>query len=249
MSGAAPLGGPPGERPAALVTGSARGIGRAAALRLAADGLDVAVHYRSSARDADAVATDARALGVRAVTLQADVTVQAEAERLVDEAAQAFGRLDVVVNNVGDYAKGPLAELDAATWHAMIDSNLHATFYVCQRAVPLVRRHGRGRIVNVGYAGSDTLVAKPAVAPYQIAKTGALLYARGLAREEAPHGTTVNVVAPGVIENSVSRPTAQIPMDRLGELREVAAAVSFLASEEAAYVTGAFLPVAGGWNL
>lgn len=239
----------PPDRPAALVTGSARGIGRAAALRLAADGLDVAVHYRASAAAADAVAAEVRTLGVRAATLQADVTVQDEAERLVDDAVAAFGRLDVVVNNVGDYAKGSLAELDAGTWHAMIDSNLHATFYVCQRAVPHLRTHGRGRIVNVGYAGSDTLVAKPAVAPYQIAKTGALLYARGLAREEAAHGTTVNVVAPGVIENSVSRPTGQIPMERLGELREVAAAIAFLASEEAGYVTGAFVPVAGGWNL
>ena len=236
-------------RPVGLVTGSARGIGRTLAVTLAEMGMDVVVHYRSSEAEARETAALVTAQGVRSVALQADVTVQTEAEGLVDAAVEAFGRLDVVVNNVGDYHKGSLDELDGATWRAMIESNLHATFYVSQRAVPHLRAGGRGRIVNVGYAGSDTLVAKPSIVPYQIAKTGVLLYARALAQEEAPHGTTVNVVAPGVIETSVSQPTREIPMGRLGSLQDMASAVRFLVSEEAGYVTGAYLPVAGGWNL
>ena len=236
-------------RPAALVTGSAQGIGRALLLMLAKRGHDVLVHYRSSADEAEAVAESARAHGVRAATLQADVTDEAAAHGLVDDAARRFGRLDVVINNVGNYDKGPLEAFASDAWHEMFDSNLHATFYVCQRAAPILRASPRGRIVNVGYAGADTLVAKPGIVGYQIAKTGVLLYSRALAKREAPHGTTVNVVAPGVIENSVTQPVEEIPMGRPGTLDEMAAAVSFLVSDEARYVTGAFLPVAGGWNL
>ena len=236
-------------RPVALVTGSAKGIGRALLLMLAERGHDVIVHYRSSAAEAEAVAEQARRLGVQAATLQADVTDEAAARGLVDDAARRFGRLDVVINNVGNYDKGPLDEVSSDAWHEMFDSNLHATFYVCQRAAPILRASPRGRIVNVGYAGADTLVAKPGIVGYQIAKTGVLLYSRALAKREAPHGTTVNVVAPGVIENSVTQPVEEIPMGRPGTLDEMAAAVAFLVSEEARYVTGAFLPVAGGWNL
>jgi NAD(P)-dependent dehydrogenase (short-subunit alcohol dehydrogenase family) len=154
-----------------------------------------------------------------------------------------------VVNNVGNYHKGPLADLDAAAWHEMLASNLNATFYVCQRALPALRASPRGRIVNVGYAGSDTLVAKPGIVAYQIAKTGVLLYTRALAKSEARHGLTANVIAPGVIENSVTQPIDEIPMDRPGTLDEMASAARYLVSEEARYVTGAYLPVAGGWNL
>lgn len=236
-------------RPAALVTGSAKGIGRALLLALAGAGHDVAVHYRGSETEAEAVADEARALGADATVLQADVTVEAEARSLVDRTIDRFGRLDVVINNVGNYHKGPLDEHASEDWHAMLDSNLHATFYVCQQALPALRRSPRGRIVNIGYAGSDTLVAKPGIVAYQIAKTGVLLYTRSLAKTEAHHGVTANVLAPGVIENSVTKPIGEIPMGRPGTLDEMTAAALYLVSDEARYVTGAFLPVAGGWNL
>jgi NAD(P)-dependent dehydrogenase (short-subunit alcohol dehydrogenase family) len=236
-------------RPAALVTGSARGIGRRLLLTLAELGHDVAVHYRRSEDAAEGVADEARELGVEAVALQADVTDVAAAGELVDRAADAFGRLDVVVNNVGNYHKGPLEELAPDAWREMFASNLDATFYVAQRAAPILRDSPAGRIVNIGYAGSDTLTAKTGIIAYQIAKTGVLLYSRALAKREAPYGTTVNVIAPGVIENSVTQPIEEIPMGRPGSLREMAAALRFLVSSEARYVTGAFLPVAGGWNL
>ncbi|MEX2502322.1 MAG: bifunctional dihydropteridine reductase/dihydrofolate reductase TmpR [Trueperaceae bacterium] len=233
---------------AALVTGSARGIGRALTLRLASLGYDVAVHYRSSEDAAQGVAEQARAHGVRAAVMRADVTDRMQAEALVDRAHDAFGRLDVVVNNVGAYHHGPLEELEPEAWHAMLDSNLHATFYVCRRAVPLLRESPRGRIVNVGYAGSETVSARPGIVAYQIAKTAVLLYSKALAQEEAKHGTTVNVLAPGVIENSVTKPLREIPAGRVGTLSEMASALAYLVSDEARYVTGAFLPVAGGWN-
>jgi 3-oxoacyl-[acyl-carrier protein] reductase len=236
-------------RGGALVTGSARGIGRAIALGLAAEGLDVAIHYRRSAAEAEEVAEAARSLGVRAVALRADVTVEAEAHGLVDAAAQALGGLRVLVNNVGNYHKGPLAELDAGTWHHMFDSNLHATFYACQRAVPIMRAAGGGRIVNIGYTGAELLKARPGIVAYQIAKTGVILYTKALARSEAAHGITANVVSPGVMENSVTQPMDEIPMGRTGTLDELEAAVRYLLSPPARYVTGVHLEVAGGWNL
>jgi NAD(P)-dependent dehydrogenase (short-subunit alcohol dehydrogenase family) len=239
----------PERRPAALVTGSARGIGRALALALAEDGYDVAVHYRTSAGEAQRVAEEARERGVRTAVLQADVTVEAEARALIEDARRALGGLDVLVNNVGDYHFGPLDELDARHWHAMFDSNLHATFYTCQTAVPIMRAQGGGRIVNIGYAGAELLKARPSIAAYAAAKTAVILYSKALARSEAGRGITVNVLSPGVMENSVTQPTGEIPMGRAGRLREVAAALRYLLSADAAYVTGITLEVAGGWNL
>lgn len=236
-------------RGGALVTGSARGIGRAIVLALAADGLDVAVHYRRSAREASEVTAAAAALGVRAVTLQADVTVEAEAHRLVDAAAEALGGLRVLVNNVGDYHRGPLAELDSATWHLMFASNLHATFYTCQHAVPIMRAAGGGRVINLGYSGAELLTARPGIVAYQIAKTGVLHYTKSLARSEARNGITANVLSPGVMENSVTQPMEEIPMGRTGTLDELVGAVRYLLSPPARYVTGVHIGVAGGWNL
>jgi len=237
------------DRPTALVTGSARGIGRALVLALADAGYDVAVHYRTSAAEAAQVAERAQHSGVRAVTLQADVTVEAQARGLVTDAHTALGRLDVLINNVGAYHFGPIDALDASTWHAMFDSNLHATFYASQAAVPLLRAQGGGRIVNVGYAGAELVKARPSIVAYAAAKTAMILYAKALAKAEAAHGITVNVVSPGVMENSVTQPLREIPMDRAGRLSELVAAVRYLLSPEAAYVTGVTLEVAGGWNL
>jgi len=235
--------------PSALVTGSAKGIGKAIVLALAQDGYDVAVHYHSSKPEAQDVARQAAEHGVTAITLQADVTKPQEAQDLVQLAQASLGSLDVLVNNVGNYQKSSLAELDTETWHAMFDSNLHATFYTCQTAVPIMRTQNSGRIINVGYTGAEHLVARPIIAPYGIAKTGVILYSKALAQENAEHGLTVNVVSPGVMENSVTKPLDEIPMGRAGQLSELVGAVRYLLSDEARYVTGVTLEVAGGWNL
>lgn len=236
-------------RGGALVTGSAKGVGRAIVLALAAGGLDVAVHYRNSADEAHDVVRAAEALGVRAVALRADVTDEAAAQGLVDDAAHALGGLRVLVNNVGDYHRGPLAELDGGTWRRMFDSNLHATFTTCQRAVPIFRAAGGGRVVNLGYAGAELVKARPGIVAYHAAKMGVILYTKALAASEAAHGITANVVSPGVLENSVTKPLEELPTGRTGTLDELVGAVRYLLSPEARYVTGVHLEVAGGWNL
>jgi 3-oxoacyl-[acyl-carrier protein] reductase len=236
-------------RKTALVTGAAKGIGRAIALGLAADGYDLAIHFLSSTTEAEGTREAAEALGVRAVCLQADLTDLERAGALVVETNAELGRLDVLVNNVGNYVYRPYDELELDEWRDMMASNLDATFATCRAAVPLMRAQGRGRIVNLGYAGSLNLVARPNLVAYAIAKTGVVLLTRAIARAEAAENITANVVAPGVVENSLGQPLSEIPAGRLGRVDEVADAVRFLVSDRADYVTGQVLEVAGGWNV
>lgn len=234
---------------AALVTGAARGIGRGTALALAGAGFDIAVQYRSSRAEAEAVCVEAAALGATAVALEADLSDRSAARRLVTDAHARLGRLDVLVNNVGNYVYTPFDELTDAQWDDMLESNLSATFATCQAALPLMRAQGYGRIVNFGYAGAQQLVARPNLVAYAIAKSGVIILTRSIARAEAAHGITANVVAPGVIESSVTQPTREIPAGRVGLVEEVSRSVVFFAAEESAYVTGQVIEVAGGWNL
>jgi 3-oxoacyl-[acyl-carrier protein] reductase len=233
----------------ALVTGAAKGIGRAIALKLAAEGFDLAIHYRSSKDEADAVRLEVEGLGRRAVTLRADLTDAAQAQTLVSSAAEALGGLGALVNNVGNYLRKPLAELTLSDWHEMLDSNLNAAFYTCHAALPTMRGQNYGRIVNIGLAGAQNLIARPQILPYTIAKTGIILLSKAIAQSEASHGITANVVSPGVIENSLSKPVHLIPEGRLGTLSELAAGVWHFINPDHGYQTGQILEVAGGFNL
>lgn len=234
----------------ALVTGSARGIGRALALALAQKGFSVVVHYRSSEQEAQETAELCREAGIQATTLQADITETEQARRLVKQAHVAFvdSPLAVLVNNVGNYVHKPLLETSDAEWADMMGSNLTSTFATCQTAAPIMQEAGFGRMINLGYAGAQHLVARPGIVPYLIAKTGVLHLSKALAVVLADTGVTVNVISPGVIETSVSKPVREIPAGRLGTVQElVAAAMYFVSASD--YITGQELEVAGGWNL
>ncbi|WP_019587208.1 bifunctional dihydropteridine reductase/dihydrofolate reductase TmpR [Deinococcus apachensis] len=234
----------------ALVTGSARGIGRSLAVALAGEGYAVAVHYRGSAADARETARQCEERGVRSTILQADLTDPDQARQLVREAHEAVpnSSLAVLVNNVGNYVHKPLLETTDAEWADMLASNLTATFATCQAAAPLMWEAGFGRIVNLGYAGARHLVARPGIVPYVIAKAGVLHLSHALAKVLAGTGVSVNVVSPGVIETSVSQPLREIPAGRVGTVAElVDAALYFVRASD--YVTGQELEVAGGWNL
>lgn len=234
----------------AIVTGSAKGIGKSFLLALAEDGYDVVVHYLNSKSEAEEVAKQAESFGVKALVKQADITKADEAEKLVQNSFAELGSVDVLINNVGNYVFAPLTDFKLDDWHEMFDSNLHSTFYTCQIAVPLMKENPNGgRIINIGYAGSEKLVARPSIAAYGIAKTGVILYSKSLAKVEAKNGITVNIISPGVIENSITKPIEEIPMKRLGYLDEMVGAMRYFISDEAAYITGVTIEVAGGWNL
>ncbi len=234
------------DRGAALVTGANRGLGRTLAIRLARLGYNVAVNYRTKQAEAEDTVATILAAGGRAFTVQADVTQPEEAARAVEQAHEQGG-LAALVNNVGDYHEGPLADLDYGTFMRMIESNLGSVFLTCQAAVSLMEEGGR--VVNIGYAGAEHMIARPSIAPYSLAKTGVILYSKALARTVAGRGITVNVVSPGVLENSVTLPRVPVPAGRLGSLEELAGAVEYLLSPEAAYTTGITLEVGGGFNV
>ncbi|MFP5501555.1 MAG: SDR family oxidoreductase [Candidatus Sericytochromatia bacterium] len=234
----------------ALVTGSARRLGRVLAETLADLGATVAIHYRGSRAEAEAVAAGIRDRGGEAWAFQADVTRPEDCQRLVDEVVARFGALHVLVNNVGDYVEKNLLETGIDEWRWMIDSNLNSTFYMCRAALGPMRTQDYGRIVNLGFASAGEIRASVNSAPYVIAKTGVLTLSKSLAKALRDAPITVNVISPGVLEESITHPPLKdVPKGRWGRPEELASAMAYFLSPEAGYVTGQHLEVAGGWHL
>ena len=243
-------------RPAALVTGGGRGIGRAICLELAKAGFDVCINYAASSAAAEQTAEECKAFGVQAVALQADVTNPAECQTLVDTAAKTFGRLDVLVNNAGVNADKLILRMQEADFDKVINTNLKGAFFCSKAACKLMMRQRYGRIINLssvvglhGNAGQSN---------YAASKAGLIGLTKSLAKEFAARGVTVNAVAPGFIETDMTAAMpeaaktaalAAVPAGRIGAPAEVAHAVAFLASEEAAYITGQVLCVDGGMGM
>lgn len=233
------------ERPVALVTGAAGGLGEALARALAADGCRVAVHYRRRRAEAAALAAE---LGGAA--FGADLSREAEAMAMIDAVGQTFGRLDVLVNNAGVYRPKHMQELSEAEWREGLDSTAAACFFATRAALPLLRRSPAGRVVNIGDSSCGKISPRDLAVSYHIGKIGVLVLTRSMARAEARHGITVNMVSPGILENSIDRAEApEIPAGRLGTFDDVVGAVRFLLLPGSGYVTGSNIRVSGGWNL
>jgi 3-oxoacyl-[acyl-carrier protein] reductase len=242
----------------AIVTGGSRGLGRAEAEALAAEGCAVAVAAARRVDDAERVAGEIRARGGRALAVQADVTRPADVERLVAATLEAFGRLDVLVNNAGTtgarYNK-PLVELPDELWDFMIASHLRSAFLCIKHAAPHMIRQRWGRIVNTSSI-HGRVGGRASLGHYGAAKAGVIALTRTAARELGPSGITVNVVCPGFIGTETLRailaPAAleklvqQTPLGRIGEPAEVGRVVAFLASEAASFVNGAVVDITGG---
>lgn len=230
----------------ALVTGSARGVGRELLVALADCGADVAVQYRTSAEEAETVADVAREAGVEAITVRADVTDPDRVDALFDAVEAELGTVDVLINNVGAFAPEPWDELDYATWQTVIQTNLDATYLCSKRALPAMREAGDGRIVNVGYASSEKGLVSPKNFPYFVAKAGVLMFTRMLAADTSDDGITVNVVSPYVVENSAEFPE-ELPRGRPAAFEDLIQAVLFFLDPDSDYISGANVEVSGGW--
>jgi 3-oxoacyl-[acyl-carrier protein] reductase len=235
----------------ALVTGASRGIGRAIATRLAEQGATVVAAARGS--NAAACAEALTAAGRRAEAIALDVTDAAAVEKAPADIVARHGRLDILVSNAGITRDQLLMRMKREDWDAILATNLTATFLLAQAAIRPMLKQRAGRIVAIGSVVGQT--GNAGQTNYAAAKAGLIGFSKALAREVASRGITVNVIAPGMIETDMTRAmsdraqvdwAAQIPLGRLGSGDDVAAAVCFLASDEAAYITGHVLAVNGG---
>jgi 3-oxoacyl-[acyl-carrier protein] reductase len=233
----------------ALVTGSARGMGREIALRLAATIGTVAVHYLNSAQEAGAVVEEARARGARSEAFRADLTEEAGARDLLGRVEAELGGIDILVNNIGPFLVKPWSDLSGPDWDSMFKGVLESAYFCLQGVLPGMRARKWGRIVNIGYSRAEQLGSFPTIMPYAIAKTGLLILTRTAAVSEVGHGITINMVSPGLIEGGALPPAKNLPPAAIGRPGDVAEAVAFLASEEASAVTGANVIVAGTWKM
>lgn len=237
----------------ALVTGGSRGIGNAACLALAAKGASVAVHYHQHTALAHAVVAQVESYGAKAAAFQADLSHPTAPDELVQQVAAYFGRLDILVNNAGIMTRAPITELDDDLWGQTLNLNLNAVFRCIRASVPFMKDQGWGRIINISsqsvYSGSANHTH------YTASKAGLLGFTHSLAKELGAFSITVNMIAPGrvitdlLLEFLPGREEEwlqQTPLRRLGRPEEIAAPIAFLASDAAAYITGATLHVNGG---
>lgn len=231
------------------MTGAGKRLGRAVALRLAEEGADVAVHYRSSQSDAEATVAEIARKGRRAVAFSADLTRVDEIRRFIAEAGAEFGRLDILVNSAANFLPGSMISTTEQSWDASLDTNARAPFFCAQAAAPLLKR-SKGTIVN--FADTGGLIGWPGYIPHSISKAGVIMLTRVLARALAPE-VRVNAIAPGTITMPGDPPEWEkefiglAPLRRVGRPEEVGDAVMYLVGAE--FLTGHTLVLDGGRTL
>lgn len=239
----------------ALITGGARGIGKAIGITLAKEGWSVAICYRTSETDATATVQEVRKQGVSAFAVRADVSDPEAAEGLVRRVEDEWGRIDALINCAGPYHRINVFEETLEGWHEMFDNNLHPVFYLIRKVAPGMQERKWGRIINFSMANADQMVGQPFVTAHYIAKIGVLVLTRTFARLLAPDGITVNAISPGFInsgsapQEELGRMERQIPAGYVGSTDDVAAAARYLLSDEARYINGANIHVSGAWGV
>jgi 3-oxoacyl-[acyl-carrier protein] reductase len=235
----------------ALVTGSAKRLGRQLALHLAEEGYGVWIHYLSSLVDAETTAKEIQDRGGQARAIKADMAQRVEVEEMFRRVRESSGHLDLLVNNVGEYRCGPLLDYPVEDFQSAIQTNLMGTYYAIRAAIPIFPETG-GSILNIGYSGLQAMAAHPNNTAYTISKLGILSLTRAYAHELGSRGIRVNMISPGQLENSVDLPESfedRVPLGRPGSLEDVSNLALFLASDKASYITGQNIDVAGGYML
>ena len=237
----------------ALVTGASRGIGKAIAVALAAAGADVAVNYAGNKAAAEAVAAEIEAMGRKVLLLQGDVAQLEVCTEMIDAVIKEFGRIDILVNNAGITRDNLLMRMKEEDWDAVLNTNLKGVFNCTKAAVKYMMKQRAGRIVNI--TSVVGVMGNAGQANYAAAKAGVIGFTKALAKEVSSRGITANVIAPGFIATDMTKVLGEsvqeemlktIPLGRPGDPQDVANAVLFFASEEAAYITGQVLNVDGG---
>jgi len=243
----------------AIITGASRGIGKAITRRFSAEGAKVVVNYKESTGLAENVVNEIRTAGGEAISIQADVSQRTQTDRLRDETLNAFGQIDVLVSNAGIIIDKPYIESTEEDWNAAMDSNLRGFFNITQSVLPHMIKRNYGRVIATG--SIITEVADFGVNKFSVctaSKGGIVSMMHPIAAEMARHGITVNAVSPGYIATEMleavdaeglEEALRLVPMRRYGKPEEIAAAMAFLASDDAAYITGQTLRVNGGMSM
>ena len=241
----------------ALVTGASRGIGRGIAFSLAKAGASVAVNYRGNKEEADKVAAEISQLGVKSFSIQADVSNKSDVARMMAEVKAQFGQLNILVNNAGMVAMGPVENVSEDEWDRVLNTNLKGQFLCIQEVLKIMP--SGGKIVCISSIASGGVgVGFGSIAHYAASKGGVVALVEDLAIELAPKGININAIGPGIIESDMTAGMladektktgflSRIPKGRIGRPEDIGVAVVFLASDEADYITGTTLYVDGGW--
>jgi 3-oxoacyl-[acyl-carrier protein] reductase len=240
----------------ALITGGSRGIGKGIAQGLAQEGVRIAISYRANKTAAQATLRTLQAQGAECFAVEADATNPEKVQFLMDAVLERFGRLDILVNNVGEFNWKLVADTSADEWQKVIASNLYSVFHASKAALPAMRRQHWGRIINLGAVGAERAFGQGTISAYAAAKAAVVSFSRSLAIEEAKNGVTVNVINPSNIDERELTADearrirdARSPMGRPPSAEDVTAAVKFFASDTADYITGQVINVTGGWML
>ena len=240
----------------ALITGGSRGIGKGVAMGLAREGVRVAISYRSNKAAAQNTLRQLQSVGAECFAVEADVTYAEKVQFLIDAVMERFGRIEILVNNVGEFNWKSVIETTHDEWHRVLASNLLSAFYTSKAVLATMRQHRWGRIINMGAMGAERAFGQGTISAYAAAKAAVVAFSRSLAVEEAKHGITVNVINPSnVDEKELTLDEARkirdvrAPIGRPPSAEDVAAAVKFFASDEADFITGQVLSVSGGWML
>lgn len=246
------------ERRVALITGGARGIGKAIAMRLARDGWSIAICYRTNQNAAQHTvqaiqniqSTDDNILAVKC-----DVSDAEAAKALVKQVQGTWNHIDALINCAGPYHRVSLLEETVEGWNAMFQNNLHPVFYLSRAIAEGMKERRWGRIINFSMANADQMIAQTHVTAHYIAKSGILILTRSLAKALAPYGITVNAISPGFIDSGsapakeLASMVKKIPAGYIGDVSDTVSAVTFLLSDEARYVNGTNIHVSGGWGI